>query len=65
MASLQDVPPGYDSVTDVAKPKTKSAKRNERKKEKRLQVFFFYSSNSFFFFYSFNSFFFLLFGAVD
>uniref|UniRef100_A0A2P2J1A9 Uncharacterized protein MANES_10G132000 n=1 Tax=Rhizophora mucronata TaxID=61149 RepID=A0A2P2J1A9_RHIMU len=31
------VPPGYDAALD-AKPKTKSAKRNERKKEKRLQA---------------------------
>lgn len=38
MASLQDVPPGYDPVTDATKSKTKSAKRNERKKEKRLQA---------------------------
>lgn len=30
-------PPGYDPTAD-AKPKTKSAKRNERKKEKRLQA---------------------------
>ncbi|OMO79934.1 Exon junction complex, Pym [Corchorus capsularis] len=30
-------PPGYDPTQD-AKPKTKSAKRNERKKEKRLQA---------------------------
>ncbi|XP_028088629.1 partner of Y14 and mago-like isoform X2 [Camellia sinensis] len=37
MQSLQDVPPGYDQVLD-SKPKTKSAKRNERKKEKRLQA---------------------------
>ncbi|XVF00732.1 hypothetical protein REPUB_Repub04eG0026800 [Reevesia pubescens] len=36
MAS-QVVPPGYDPPTDT-KPKTKSAKRNERKKEKRLQA---------------------------
>lgn len=36
MAS-QEGPPGYDPPTD-AKPKTKSVKRNERKKEKRLQV---------------------------
>ncbi|XP_022726454.1 partner of Y14 and mago-like [Durio zibethinus] len=36
MAS-QVVPPGYDPPAD-AKPKTKSAKRNERKKEKRLQA---------------------------
>lgn len=33
----QDVPPGYDPVLDV-KPKSKSAKRNERKKEKRLKA---------------------------
>ncbi|XWS62542.1 hypothetical protein CRYUN_Cryun06bG0020400 [Craigia yunnanensis] len=33
----QVVPPGYDPPAD-AKPKTKSAKRNERKKEKRLQA---------------------------
>jgi predicted alpha/beta hydrolase len=34
-----DVPPGYDpaQVAD-AKPKTKAAKRNERRKEKRQQV---------------------------
>ncbi|KAM7482220.1 hypothetical protein LguiB_006803 [Lonicera macranthoides] len=38
MASLEVVPPGYDPVLD-GKPKTKSAKRNERKKEKRLQEF--------------------------
>ncbi|XP_057978028.1 partner of Y14 and mago isoform X2 [Malania oleifera] len=37
MASLQQCPPGYDPVLD-AKPKTKSVKRNERKKEKRLQA---------------------------
>ncbi|CAI9103906.1 OLC1v1002496C1 [Oldenlandia corymbosa var. corymbosa] len=37
MESLQDVPPGYDPVTE-AKPKTKAAKRNERKKEKRQQA---------------------------
>ncbi|KAK3002111.1 hypothetical protein RJ639_021720 [Escallonia herrerae] len=36
MESQEVVPPGYDPVLD-AKPKTKSAKRNERKKEKRLQ----------------------------
>lgn len=36
MAS-QEGPPGYDPPMD-AKPKTKSVKRNERKKEKRLQV---------------------------
>ncbi|GKV24226.1 hypothetical protein SLEP1_g33861 [Rubroshorea leprosula] len=33
----QVVPPGYDSPMDT-KPKTKSAKRNERKKEKRQQA---------------------------
>ncbi|KAI3509350.1 hypothetical protein L1887_24570 [Cichorium endivia] len=33
------VPPGYDPEEDVVnKPKSKSAKRNERKKEKRLQA---------------------------
>ena len=37
MQSLQNVPPGYDPDLD-AKPKTKAAKRNERKKEKRQQV---------------------------
>lgn len=36
MAS-HDEPPGYDPPS-VVKSKTKSAKRNERKKEKRLQV---------------------------
>ncbi|XVE67339.1 hypothetical protein DITRI_Ditri08aG0152500 [Diplodiscus trichospermus] len=36
MAS-QVVTPGYDPTADT-KPKTKSAKRNERKKEKRLQA---------------------------
>ncbi|XP_048232042.1 partner of Y14 and mago isoform X4 [Ricinus communis] len=36
MQSLHVVPPGYDPGMD-AKPKTKSVKRNERKKEKRLQ----------------------------
>uniref|UniRef100_A0A5B6YL06 Putative partner of Y14 and mago n=1 Tax=Davidia involucrata TaxID=16924 RepID=A0A5B6YL06_DAVIN len=36
MAS-QEVPPGYDPDLD-AKPRTKSAKRNERKKEKRQQA---------------------------
>lgn len=36
MAS-QEGPPGYDPPMD-AKPKTKSVKRNERKKEKRLQA---------------------------
>ncbi|KAG8074348.1 hypothetical protein GUJ93_ZPchr0006g43901 [Zizania palustris] len=32
-----DVPPGYDLALD-AKPKTKAAKRNERRKEKRQQT---------------------------
>jgi hypothetical protein len=41
MAS-QAGPPGYDPELD-AKPKTKSVKRNERKKEKRLQVCYFLS----------------------
>ncbi|KAL2343146.1 hypothetical protein Fmac_004431 [Flemingia macrophylla] len=32
-------PPGYDpDAADAARPKTKSVKRNERKKEKRLQA---------------------------
>ncbi|XP_035846598.1 partner of Y14 and mago-like [Helianthus annuus] len=30
--------PSYDPEVDVSKPKTKSAKRNERKKEKHLLV---------------------------
>lgn len=38
MTAAQDLPPGYDPALDV-KPKTKSVKRNERKKEKRLQVY--------------------------
>lgn len=34
-----DVPPGYDpALVADAKPKTKAAKRNERRKEKRQQV---------------------------
>lgn len=37
MESLQNVPPGYDPVMDE-KPKSRAAKRNERKKEKRQQV---------------------------
>lgn len=37
MAS-HDGPPGYDPPATDVKTKTKSAKRNERKKEKRLQV---------------------------
>ncbi|KAK0589144.1 hypothetical protein LWI29_010258 [Acer saccharum] len=37
MATQEEVPPGYDPVGDT-KPKTKSGKRNERKKEKRLQA---------------------------
>lgn len=37
--SSQAGPPGFDDATPIdAKPKTKSVKRNERKKEKRLQV---------------------------
>lgn len=40
MESLETVPPGYDPELDaISKPKSKSAKRNERKKEKRLQVY--------------------------
>ncbi|CAH1447712.1 partner of Y14 and mago isoform X2 [Lactuca sativa] len=39
MESLETVPPGYDPELDaISKPKSKSAKRNERKKEKRLQA---------------------------
>ncbi|KAI3707867.1 hypothetical protein L2E82_36758 [Cichorium intybus] len=39
MESLETVPPGYDPELDVvSKPKSKAAKRNERKKEKRLQA---------------------------
>lgn len=37
LTALQEAPPGYDPELD-AKPKTKSVKRNERKKEKRQQV---------------------------
>ncbi|TQD99940.1 hypothetical protein C1H46_014444 [Malus baccata] len=38
MASVAG-PPGYDDTSvDTAKPKTKSVKRNERKKEKRIQA---------------------------
>lgn len=37
MASMQEMPPGYDPASEP-KPKTKSAKRNERKKEKRQQA---------------------------
>ncbi|KAJ4717006.1 partner of Y14 and mago-like [Melia azedarach] len=37
LMALQEVPPGYDPAVD-AKPKSKSVKRNERKKEKRLQA---------------------------
>ncbi|XP_073042491.1 partner of Y14 and mago [Primulina eburnea] len=36
--ATQDVPPGYDPVAAEVKPKSKSAKRNERKKEKRQQA---------------------------
>ncbi|WCJ18247.1 Partner of Y14 and mago [Euphorbia peplus] len=38
MQSQQVVPPGYDPPLLDSKPKTKSVKRNERKKEKRLQA---------------------------
>ncbi|KAL8222725.1 hypothetical protein R6Q57_020124 [Mikania cordata] len=39
MELLETVPPGYDPEVDVVcKPKSKSAKRNERKKEKRSQA---------------------------
>ncbi|XP_041994324.1 partner of Y14 and mago-like [Salvia splendens] len=37
MSTVQEVPPGYEPVAE-AKPKSKSAKRNERKKEKRQQA---------------------------
>ncbi|KAJ4823270.1 hypothetical protein Tsubulata_028446 [Turnera subulata] len=37
MTAAQEVPPGYDPVPET-KPKTKAVKRNERKKEKRLQA---------------------------
>ncbi|GFP93874.1 partner of y14 and mago [Phtheirospermum japonicum] len=37
MAATEEVPPGYDPVVET-KPKSKAAKRNERKKEKRLQA---------------------------
>ncbi|KAL8521000.1 hypothetical protein ACS0TY_011519 [Phlomoides rotata] len=37
MAATQEVPPGYDPAAET-KPKSKSAKRNERKKEKRQQA---------------------------
>ncbi|KAG6414884.1 hypothetical protein SASPL_122259 [Salvia splendens] len=37
MSTVQEVPPGYEPVAE-AKPKSKSAKRNERKKEKRQQI---------------------------
>ncbi|KAH7518776.1 partner of Y14 and mago [Ziziphus jujuba] len=38
MASQDGGPPGYDPTPDNTKPKTKAVKRNERKKEKRLQA---------------------------
>ncbi|KAL2477517.1 partner of Y14-MAGO [Forsythia ovata] len=38
MEATQEVPPGYDPAVEEAKPKSKSAKRNERKKEKRQQA---------------------------
>ncbi|KAL6517693.1 hypothetical protein OROMI_033394 [Orobanche minor] len=37
MTAVQVVPPGYDPVVET-KPKSKAAKRNERKKEKRQQA---------------------------
>ncbi|KAH6813529.1 partner of Y14-MAGO [Perilla frutescens var. frutescens] len=37
MSAIEEVPPGYDQVAE-SKPKSKSAKRNERKKEKRQQT---------------------------
>ncbi|KAK6156915.1 hypothetical protein DH2020_011163 [Rehmannia glutinosa] len=37
MAATQEVPPGYDPVVE-GKTKSKAAKRNERKKEKRQQA---------------------------
>ncbi|KAK6121183.1 hypothetical protein DH2020_045104 [Rehmannia glutinosa] len=37
ISAMQEVPPGYDQVVE-SKPKSKSAKRNERKKEKRQQA---------------------------
>ncbi|CAN6466827.1 unnamed protein product [Victoria cruziana] len=43
--SMPEVPPGYDPEMD-AKPKTKSAKRNERKKEKKHQQAALASSSS-------------------
>ncbi|CAH9079644.1 unnamed protein product [Cuscuta europaea] len=38
MAALRETPPGYDPVMDAPKAMSKAAKRNERKKEKRLQA---------------------------
>ncbi|CAA0822051.1 partner of Y14-MAGO [Striga hermonthica] len=37
MAAIQEVPPGYEPVEET-KPKSKAAKRNERKKGKRQQA---------------------------
>ncbi|KAH6766957.1 partner of Y14-MAGO [Perilla frutescens var. hirtella] len=37
MSAIEEVPPGYDQLAE-SKPKSKSAKRNERKKEKRQQA---------------------------
>ncbi|KAJ4850181.1 hypothetical protein Tsubulata_004463 [Turnera subulata] len=37
VSAAQEVPPGYDPVPET-KPKTKAVKRNERKKEKWLQI---------------------------
>ncbi|XP_073147281.1 partner of Y14 and mago [Henckelia pumila] len=38
MESTLEAPPGYDPEAAEVKPKSKSAKRNERKKEKRQQA---------------------------
>lgn len=46
-ASEPEVPPGYDPAL-AEKPKTKSAKRNERKKEKRHQVVYYFPPSSLF-----------------
>jgi partner of Y14 and mago protein len=37
---MPTVPPGYDP-DEVAKPKTKAAKKNEKRKEKKQQVLYF------------------------
>ncbi|RAL44961.1 hypothetical protein DM860_003720 [Cuscuta australis] len=49
MEALKEVPPGYDPAMDAPKAKSKAAKRNERKKEKRLQVQFILSFNAYLF----------------